>query len=67
MLCAHVERLFSESGQVVTEKRISLHPEILLVFLHETLPVHRENPQLNFGDPKPKFRFRVSKKTESEI
>ena len=39
-----VERLFSEEGQVVTVTRNRLHPETvtLLVFLHETLPLHRD-------------------------
>ena len=39
-----VEMLFSVTGQVVTTTRNRLHPETvtLLVFLHETLPLHRD-------------------------
>ena len=41
---APAERLLSVTGQVVTATRNRLHPETvtLLVFLHETLPVHRD-------------------------
>ena len=37
---ASVERLFSTAGQVVTAKRVRLHPATvtLLVFLHEAIP-----------------------------
>ena len=42
--CQPPVRLFSVTGQVVTTTRIRLYPEMvtLLVFLHETLPVHHE-------------------------
>ena len=41
---ALIERLFSVTGQVVTETRSRLQPETvtLLVFLHEALPVHHK-------------------------
>ena len=37
---ASVETLFSVAGQVVTAKRVRLHPSTvtLLVFLHEAIP-----------------------------
>jgi hypothetical protein len=47
-----VERIFSVSGQVVTATRNRLHPETvtLLVFLNESLPLHRDMKFQSFLD-----------------